>query len=56
MTEKKLYVKDPAESAVQLVCALIAAGKIGPGAEEIANAHQAIAKALSKPKSQPLKQ
>lgn len=55
MTEKAAYVKEPAESAIQIVCALIAAGKVSGDADEIAAAHQRITLALSKPKAPNLK-
>lgn len=55
MSEKTTYVKEPAESAIQIVCALIAAGKISGNTEEIVAAHQRITQALTKPRSQTVK-
>jgi|LNAP01.1.fsa_nt_gb hypothetical protein len=50
MTEKKYFVKEPAEAAIPIVAALIAAGFVPYDADEIAKAHQVVAKALDKPR------
>lgn len=55
MTEKKYFVKEPAEAAIPIVAALIAAGFVPYDADEIAKAHQVVAKALSKPSPERLK-
>ncbi|MEE3504867.1 hypothetical protein QN399_01070 [Pseudomonas sp. 10C3] len=55
MTEKKYFVKDPAEAAIPIVAALITAGFIPYDADEIAQAHKIISRALDKPKTDPMK-
>lgn len=54
MTDKKYFVKEPAEAAIPIVAALITAGFIPYDGDEIAKAHQIIARALDKPARSPV--
>jgi hypothetical protein len=47
MSQKHYRVSNPADAAIHVIAALIAAGKVGVCADEIAKAHQEIAKALA---------
>jgi hypothetical protein len=55
MADKEYFVKEPAEAAIPIVAALIAAGFIPYDADEIGKAHKIISRALDKPKGKPMK-